>query len=124
MTRSTSTPNALVLPVEAVSTHEAVTFPGFPGEWRPGNPVRLETLGLELMEARAKIADLGLPLVELDHRKKEESAVPDRNPPLHEGNAGFDPGVGSPEPPHEAEDVAPSDAPPAVPAEEAPGGAE
>lgn len=121
--RSAANPNALVLPPEAVSTGEAVTFPGFPGEWRPGNPVRLETLGIDLMEARAAIERLGLPLVELEHRRKEEPAVPDPNPPRHEGNADFDPGVAAPEPPREAAD-APVEAPPAVPHEEAPGGAE
>lgn len=123
MTRSAANPNALVLPPDAATSSEAVTFPGFPGQWRPGNPVRLDTIGLDLMAARALIDELGLPLVELEHKKREEPAVPDANPPRHVGNQVFDPGQETPEPPAEAEDVAPpDDAPPAT--ADTPGGAE
>lgn len=120
MSRSSSEPNALVLPPEAARSSEAQHFPGFPGEWRPGNPVKLETLGLDLMSARALIDELGLPLVEVDHRKREEPAVPDANPPRLEGNAPFGDALAPAEPPasEPAEPVVPE--PPA----ETPGGAE
>lgn len=113
-------PNALVLPAEAVSSSEAVTFPGFPGEWRPGNPVRLDTIGLDLMAARVLIDDLGLPLVEHSHHRKEEPAVPDANPPRHDGNAVFAPGMETPAPPTESDATEPAAEP--VPPAETPGG--
>lgn len=94
--------NALVLPAERTSSSEAQTFPGFPGAYRPGVPVLLETIGLDLMEARALIAELGLPLVEQAHAGDEEPAVPDANPARLEGDRVFDDGLGAPEQPSEA----------------------
>lgn len=102
--------NALVLPVEATSSSEAQTFPGFPGVYRPGVPVLLSTIGIDLMEARASIEALGLPLVEHAHDGDEEPAVPDANPPRLEGNQPFGDGLGAPEAPSEAEPV--NEAPP------------
>lgn len=120
MSRSVANPNALVLPPEAAHTSEAQHFPGFPGEWRPGNPVKLATLGLDLMSARALIDELGLPLVEVDHRKREEPAVPDANPPRLDGNTPFGDALAPAEAPAEAPEA------PAVPdaPAETPGGAE
>lgn len=95
--------NALVLPVEATNSGEAQTFPGFPGAYRPGVPVLLSTIDLDLMAARAAIEELGLPLVEHAHSGDEELAVPDANPPRLEGNQPFGDGLGTPEAPTEAE---------------------
>lgn len=99
--------NALVLPPDRASTAEAQTFPGFPGAYQPGVPVLLATIGLDLMEARSLISDLGLPLVEHEHEGDEEPAVPDANPPRLEGNAAFDSGVGAPEQPGDTDEHEP-----------------
>lgn len=102
--------NALVLPVDATSSSEAQTFPGFPGAYRPGVPVLLSTIGLDLMDARASIAELGLPLVEHAHAGDEEPAVPDANPPRLEGDHPFGDALAAPEAPSESESV--DDTPP------------
>jgi hypothetical protein len=67
--------SGFVLPVESVSSTEAVTFPGFPGIWLPGEPVALETLGgITMEEAREQIKALDLPL------KEAKADVPDAEP--------------------------------------------
>lgn len=103
--------NALVLPVDSTSSSEAKTFPGFPGVYRPGVPVLLSTIGLDLMDARASIEELGLPLVEHAHDGDEEPAVPDANPPRAESRQPFGDALGAPEPPSSSE---PADNPPAL----------
>ena len=55
---------ALVLPAEAATSSDAVNFAGFPGRWMPDEPVALETLGLDLSDARAFINEHNLPLYE------------------------------------------------------------
>lgn len=55
---------AYVLPEDAATvTGEAQVFPGFPGEFVPGEPVAYTDLGFATVkEADAKIAELNLPL--------------------------------------------------------------
>lgn len=107
----TSSPNALVLPAERASSSEAQTFPGFPGVYRPGVPVLLTTIGLDLMAARAAIADLGLPLVEGSLVGDEEPPILDSPVPRLEGDAPFDSGAGAPERPAEEELDEPAEKP-------------
>lgn len=61
---------ALVLPEGAVSGSDAVTFPGFPGVWTPGQPIELSAFAAagiasadELLELAA---EMGVPLEEVD----------------------------------------------------------
>ena len=53
-----------MLPDDGTFIAEYQTFPGFPGEWKPGEPVAADDLGLEGEEAAQLIKNLGLPLRE------------------------------------------------------------
>lgn len=111
MTRRSDTAkvNALMLPDEGAASAEAQHFVGMPGAYRPGEPVLLESIGLDIDEARALIERLGLPLVEVEHgRRAVDAPVPDHFPPRLDGNLGFGEGspVAVPVPPAAADDQA------------------
>lgn len=76
--------NALVLKKDAVATDTPHTFPGFPGEYAPGQPVALEQIGLTPKEAKRLIKELNLPLELSAGGKKameetEELPIPGRH---------------------------------------------
>jgi hypothetical protein len=53
---------AYVLPEGPGSIQEYQSFGGFPGEWLPGQPVALSTLGLDADTAARLVEEMGLPL--------------------------------------------------------------
>lgn len=66
---------ALVLPVEAATVAAPVTFPPFPGEYAPGEPVAISSLGISADEAAAMIEDMNLPLEKDTVTVQSEEAV-------------------------------------------------
>lgn len=59
--RATTEPS-LVLPADAVASTAPQTFPPFPGEYAPGVPVPVASLGMTVDEADRLVRELGLPL--------------------------------------------------------------
>lgn len=73
---------ALVLPEEAVSGSDAVTFPGFPGIWTAGQPIEIAAFVREGAfgseeEMLGRVEELGLPL-ELVQVDKRSAPLPER----------------------------------------------
>jgi hypothetical protein len=64
-----------VLPRDATSSADVVTFPGFPGVWTPGEAKPVEALGIPLAEARDLVAELNLPLKETQTDALAEGAL-------------------------------------------------
>lgn len=117
--------NALMLPEGGAASAEAQHFVGMPGAYRPGEPVLLDSIGLDLEGARALVKSLGLPLIEVAHgRRKVEPPVPDHFPPRVRGSLAYGEveGVEVPTPALEADVPVPpvdSDDPDLTPEEQA-----